>query len=64
MARFIFSFITYRELYTRNFLAVIFTDERRFNLERPNGLRHYYHDLRKEQQLLNRRSIGGGGIMI
>ena len=43
---------------------MIFTDEERFNLEGPDGLHCYYHDLRKEQQLPSRRSMGGDGITI
>ena len=42
---------------------VIFTDEKRFNLDGPDGLNYYYHDLRKEQKILSRRQIGGGGMI-
>ena len=34
---------------------VIFTDEKRFNLDEPGSLHYYYHHLRKEQLLLSRR---------
>ena len=37
--------------------------EKKFNLDAPDGLR-YYHDLRKEQQLLSRRSVEGGDIVV
>ena len=40
------------------------TDEKKFNFDELGGLRYYYHDLRKEQQLPSRRPMGGGGIMI
>ena len=42
---------------------VIFSDEKRFNLERPDGLSYYFHDLRKEELYLSRQ-MGGGGIMV
>lgn len=34
---------------------IIFTDEKKFNMDRPDGFAYYYHDLRKEPQLLSRR---------
>ena len=40
------------------------TDEKRFNFDELGGLRYYYHDLRKEQQLPSRRSVGGDSITI
>ena len=42
---------------------VIFTDEKRFNLDGPDGLNYYYHDLRKEQQILSRQQIGDGSVI-
>lgn len=43
---------------------VIFSDEKRFNLDGPDGLSYYFHDLRKEELHLSRRQMGGGGIMV
>ena len=43
---------------------VIFSDEKRFNLDGPDGLGFYWHDLRKEKQLYSKRPFGGGSIMI
>lgn len=43
---------------------IIFSDEKKFNLDGPDGYRYYYHDLRKEQRYLSRRHSGGGGVMV
>ena len=43
---------------------MIFTDEKRFNLDGLDGFTYYYHDLRKEEQFLSRRHMGGGSVMI
>ncbi|CAD1469149.1 unnamed protein product, partial [Heterotrigona itama] len=43
---------------------IIFIDEKRFNLNEPDGLHYCYHDLRKEQQFLSRRTACCSDIMI
>jgi transposase len=43
---------------------VIFSDEKKFNLDGPDGSAYYWHDLRKEEQLLSRRVMGGGSVMV
>jgi hypothetical protein len=43
---------------------IIFSDEKKFNLDGPDGWHSYWHDLRKEEQLLSRRVHGGGTVMI
>lgn len=43
---------------------VIFTDEKKFNLDGPDGLACYWHDLRKEEQVFSTRQQGGGSVMI
>ncbi|GJQ81387.1 hypothetical protein Trydic_g18253 [Trypoxylus dichotomus] len=42
---------------------VVFTDEKRFSLNRPDGFQHYWDDLRKEPKVMSRRPQGGGGVM-
>lgn len=43
---------------------IIFTDKKRFNLDRPDGTRYYFHDLRKEVQILSYNQMSGGGVML
>lgn len=43
---------------------VIFTDEKKFNLDGADGYCYYYHDLRKEEQFISRRQHGGGSVML
>lgn len=44
--------------------SVIFSDEKKFNLDGPDGWNYYFHDLRKEEQYLSRRQMGGGSVMV
>lgn len=43
---------------------ILFTDEKKFNLEGPDGWAHYYHDLRKQEKMFSKRQMGGGSVMI
>lgn len=42
---------------------VVFSDEKKFNLDGPDGFAYYWHDLRKEKQLRYSRNFGGGSVM-
>ncbi|RCN34342.1 hypothetical protein ANCCAN_19813 [Ancylostoma caninum] len=37
--------------------------EKKFNLDGPDGYRHYWRDLRKEPIMFSRRNFGGGSLM-
>ncbi len=43
---------------------VIFSDEKKFNLDGPDGYSYYWHDLRKLQEERMSRVVGGGDVMI
>lgn len=43
---------------------IIWSDEKKFNLDGPDGIRYYWHDLRYEPNYLSRRTFGGGTLMV
>lgn len=43
---------------------MIWSDEKKFNLDGPDGYRYYWHDLRKEERYFSKRVQGGGGVMV
>ncbi|KAH9115048.1 hypothetical protein AeMF1_010892 [Aphanomyces euteiches] len=44
--------------------SIIWSDEKKFNLDGPDGLRYYWHDLRKAPETSFSRSFGGKSVMI
>uniref|UniRef100_A0A914DN91 Uncharacterized protein n=1 Tax=Acrobeloides nanus TaxID=290746 RepID=A0A914DN91_9BILA len=44
--------------------VVIWSDEKKFNLDGPDGSRYYWHDPRKEKHVFSRRNFGGGNMMV
>jgi hypothetical protein len=43
---------------------VIFSDEKKFNLDGPDGFQYYWHDLRKEKDTYWSRQNGGGSVVV
>ncbi|KAF0702855.1 hypothetical protein AaE_015677 [Aphanomyces astaci] len=43
---------------------IVFSDEKKLNLDGPGGLQYYWHDLRKVEQSFSSRQNGGGSVMI
>ena len=43
---------------------VLFSDERKFNLDGPNGAAYYWHDLRKEEKIFSKHQQGGQSLMV
>lgn len=50
--------------WNREWHQVVFSDEKRFNLDGPDGYNYYFHDLRKEEHFLTRHHSREGGIMV
>lgn len=48
----------------RSWKRVVFSDEKKFNLDGPDGCQYYWHDLRKEKEVFSTRMSGGGSVMI
>jgi len=44
--------------------VITFSDEKKFNLDGPDGFGYYWHDLRKESILFSKRHTGGGSLMV
>lgn len=45
-------------------VQVIFSDEKKWNLDGPDGFNGYWHDLRKEKRVFSKRNFGGGSVMV
>lgn len=45
-------------------LSVIFSGEKKFNSDGPDGSNFYWHDLRKEKEIFAKRNFGGGSLMV
>lgn len=63
--------INNRLVFARNHMSwvhqwqnIIFSDEKKFNLDGPDGCHYYWHDLRKEPRTVMSRNFGGGSIMV
>jgi len=50
--------------WTKEWQNVIFSDEKKFNLDGPDGFHSYWHDLRKEVKVFSKRNFGGGSLMV
>ncbi|CAI5451211.1 unnamed protein product [Caenorhabditis angaria] len=42
---------------------IIFSDEKKFNLDGPDGYNSYWHDIRKDQLRFPKRNFGGGRVI-
>jgi hypothetical protein len=45
-------------------LWIVYSDEKKFNLDGPDGFNYYFHDLRTEPKILSRRQMGVGSVIV
>ncbi|GBN99578.1 Transposable element Tc3 transposase [Araneus ventricosus] len=50
--------------YGDKWMAVLFSDDKKWNLDGPDGNIKYWHDLRKEHRSFFSRQSGGGSVMV
>jgi hypothetical protein len=50
--------------WTSKWHKIIFPDEKKFNMDGPDGFHYYWHDVRKEDMILSKRQMGGGFVMV
>nr|CCA13866.1 protein Y45F10D.1 putative [Albugo laibachii Nc14] len=44
--------------------SIIFSDEKKWNLDGPDDCQHYWHDLRQPTDQTKRSQAGGGSVMV
>ena len=44
--------------------TVVFSDEKKFDLDGPDGSLYYWHDLRREKQLFKKKTFGVGSLLV
>jgi transposase len=52
------------QTWTHEWDHIIFSDEKKWNLDGPDGISYYWHDIRHEQRYLSRRVGKGGSVMV
>lgn len=50
--------------WNKEWQKIVWSDEKKFNLDGPDGFSYYWHDLRKEEKIFSRRVQGGDSLMI
>ena len=50
--------------WTNEWQKVIFSEEKKFNLDGPDGFQYYWQDLAKDKQVRMSRNFGGGSVMV
>lgn len=53
-----------RVTWVENWKNVVWSDEKKFNLDGPDGFAYYWHDQRKDKLIYSKRHTGGGSVMI
>jgi transposase len=53
-----------RVVMNMNWSTVLFSDEKKWNIDGPDGYNYYWHDLRKEKRIYSKNLSGRNGIMV
>ncbi len=53
-----------RNLWVEQWRRIVWSDEKKFNLDGPDGLSYYWHDKRKRDLYFQSRQRGGGSVMV
>ena len=48
----------------RSWKNVVFSDEKKFNLDGTDCLQYYWHDIRNENEIFSKNVAGGGSVMV
>ncbi|KAF9745489.1 Transposable element Tc3 transposase, partial [Nosema granulosis] len=59
-----FRFALEHVLWTEMWKSIIFSDEKKFNLDGPDGYKYYWHHLNMKEITYSKRIQGGGGLMV
>ena len=43
---------------------VMFSDDKKFNLDDPDGFAYYWRDIRRDERYFSKRQCGDGGVMV
>lgn len=52
------------KFWDEEFESVVFSDEKKFNLDGPDGLHKYWRDVRRPREACHKRVHGGGSLMV
>ncbi|GBM83488.1 Transposable element Tc3 transposase [Araneus ventricosus] len=56
--------VVYHQTWKEQWHRVIFSDEKKFNLDGLDGLAFYWHDIRKEEEIFSKSRQVGGSLMV
>lgn len=52
------------QTWTDEWNSILWSDEKKFNLDGPDGYQYYWHDPNLPEEMFSRRASGGGSVMI
>ena len=58
------SFSQHNQTWKKEWNSVIFTNEKKFNLDGPDGYKYYWHQLGSNYQHYSKRAFGGKSLMV